>query len=262
MELGLNGKVALVAAASKGLGKACALAFAREGASVAICGRDGQAIGATAEAIQAETGARVLPVQADVSRAEDVARFVQSAIREFGQVDSLVCNAGGPAAGTFEQITDDQWQQAVNLNLLSVVRLIRAALPYLRASGTGRIVNIASSSVRQPIAALVTSNTLRLGLHGLVKTCADEFAPDGILVNTVGPGRFNTDRVRSLDEGRATKAGITLQQQVEQTQKAIPLGRYGTPAEFARYVAFLGSPANTYVTGQALLVDGGMTRSL
>lgn len=262
MDLQLQGKVALVTAASKGLGRACALGFAREGASVAICGRDGAALEATAAEIAAETGARVLPIQADVAVADDVARLVQRAFAEFGRIDTLVCNAGGPPAGTFEQISDQQWQQAVELNLLSVVRLIREALPHLKASGSGRIINLASSSVKQPIGGLITSNTLRLGLQGLVKTCADEFAPHGILINTVGPGRFDTDRVRSLDQGRAAKAGISLEAQVKETEKAIPLGRYGSPEEFARYVVFLGSPANTYVTGQALVVDGGMTRAL
>jgi 3-oxoacyl-[acyl-carrier protein] reductase len=262
MDLGLKGKVALVTAASKGLGKACAVAFAREGASVAICSRDEAAVAATAEEIRRETGARVLAVRADVAQAEDIRQLVERTVAEFGRIDTITCNAGGPPAGTFEQISDEQWLAGVELNLLSVIRLIRAALPHLKASGSGRIVNLASSSVKQPIQSLIISNTLRLGLQGLVKSCSDEFAPYGILVNTVAPGRFGTDRVRSLDTGRAQRAGITLEEQVARTQREIPLGRYGDPAEFARYVAFLGSPANTYVTGQALMVDGGMTRGL
>jgi 3-oxoacyl-[acyl-carrier protein] reductase len=262
MDLGLKGKVALVTAASKGLGKACALGFAREGASVAICSRDEAAVEATAAEIRRETGAQVLAVQADVTRAEEIREVVERTAAAFGRIDTIICNAGGPTAGTFEQITDEQWLAGVELNLLSVIRLIRAALPHLKASGSGRIVNLASSSVKQPIPALIISNTLRLGIQGLVKSCSDEFAPYGILVNTVAPGRFGTDRVRSLDIGRANRAGITLEEQVARTKREIALGRYGDPEEFARYVVFLGSPANTYVTGQALLVDGGMTRGL
>lgn len=262
MDLGLSGKVALVTAASKGLGKASALAFAREGASVAICSRSEADIQATADQIRQETGARVFAMPVDVTDAEGIQRFVEAAAADLGRIDTIVCNSGGPPAGGFEQITDAQWHQAVDLSLMSVVRLIRASLPHLKASGQGRIVNLASSSVKQPIGALITSNTLRLGLQGLVKTCADEFASYGILVNTVGPGRFDTDRVRSLDQGRASKAGISLEEQVARTQKEIPLGRYGDPTEFARYVVFLGSPANTYVTGQALMVDGGMVRAI
>lgn len=262
MDLGLNGKVALVTAASKGLGFATAMAFAREGASVAISSRDADAIGAAAEEIRAATGARVLAVTADVTDAAAIEAFVQAAVAEFGRIDSLVVNAGGPPPGTFETLSDAQWLGAVDLNLMSVVRLIRASLPHLKASGNGRIVNLASSSVKQPIPGLLLSNTLRLGLQGLVKTCAEEFAPDGVLINTVGPGRILTDRVRSLDKTRAAKAGITVDEQVTRTLKEIPLGRYGTPEEFARQVVFLASPANTYVTGQALMVDGGLTKAL
>lgn len=236
--------------------------FAREGASVAICSREARAIEATAEEIRKATGARVLAVKGDVTSEADIRNFVKAAVTEFGRIDSLVCNAGGPSAGSFEQISDAQWLGAVDLNLLSVVRMIREALPHLKASGTGRIVNLASSSVKQPIGGLILSNTLRLGLHGLVKTISDEFASSGILVNTVGPGRFDTDRVRTLDEGRAAKARISMEEQRALTQKEIPLGRYGTADEFARYVVYLGSPANTYVTGQALMVDGGLTRGL
>lgn len=262
MDLGLKGKVALVTAASKGLGKACAMGFAREGASVAISSRDEATLEATAEEIRRATGAQVLTVRADVTQEEEIRQLVERTATHFGRIDTLVCNAGGPPGGTFEQISDEQWLAGIHLNLLSVIRLIRAALPYLKESGNGRIINLASSSVKQPIPALIISNTLRLGLQGLVKSCSDEFAPYGILVNTVAPGRFGTDRVRSLDIGRAQRAGITLEEQVAKTEREIALGRYGDPEEFARYVTFLGSPANTYVTGQALLVDGGYTRGL
>lgn len=262
MELGLKGKVALVTAASKGLGKAVAMEYAREGADLAIFSRDQAAIEAAAEEIRRATGARVIAIAGDVSRAEDIDRFLSAALSEYGRMDALVCNAGGPPPGTFESISDEQWLAAVDLNLMSVVRLIRGALPHLKASGVGRIINLASSSVKQPIGGLLLSNTLRLGLQGLVKTCSDEFAPYGILINTVGPGRIDTDRVRSLDKTRAAKAGISEEEQRTRSQREIPLGRYGTAEEFARYIVFLGSPGNTYVTGQVLMVDGGLVRGL
>jgi 3-oxoacyl-[acyl-carrier protein] reductase len=261
VDLGLKGRVVLVTAASKGLGKACALEFAREGAELAMCSRDEAAVAATAEEIRRETGARVTAMRADVTDPQDVSRFIASAAGEFGRIDSLVCNAGGPPAGGFEAISDEQWLKAVDLNLLSVIRLIRAALPYLKKSGAGRVVTIASSSVKQPLEGLIASNTLRLGLHGLIKSCADEFAPDHILLNTVGPGRIATDRMIAVDRAWAQASGSTIEEQTDKTRKTIPLGRYGLPAEFAKYVVLLGSPANTYVTGQALMVDGGLTRS-
>lgn len=262
MDLGLTGKVALVAAASKGLGKAVAEGFAWEGASVAICGREEASITAVAGEISAATGAKVLPVVADVTNPADITRFVEATVAEFGRLDSLICNAGGPPPGGFVDLDDAAWDKAYQITMMSAVRLIRASLPALRASGSGRIISMASSSVKQPISGLLLSNTFRLGLHGMIKTISDELAPDGILVNTVAPGRFDTDRVRSLDAGRASKAGISVEEQRTRTEKEIALGRYGQADEFARYVVFLGSPANTYVTGQALLADGGLTRSL
>lgn len=262
MDLELQGKVALVTAASKGLGKGVAQTFAREGAAVAICGRNQETIDAAADEIRAATNGSVLAVRADVTNDEDIGRFVQAATDEFGGIDVLICNAGGPPPGTFADLGDAEWEGAVQLTLMSAVRLIRAALPQLRASGDGRIICMASSSIKQPISGLILSNTLRLGLQGLVKTLSDELAPDRILVNMVAPGRFDTERVRSLDEGRAATLGISPEEQRERTEREIALGRYGTADEFARYVVFLGSPANTYVTGQALLVDGGLTRAL
>lgn len=262
MDLGLNGKVALVAAASKGLGKAVAEAYAREGASVAICGREEASITAVANEIRAATGQRVLPIVADVTNPADITRFVDATFAEFGRIDSVICNAGGPPPGVFVDLDDTAWEKAFQITMMSAVRLIRASLPALRESGTGRIISMASSSVKQPIPGLLLSNTLRLGLHGMIKTISDELAPDGILANTVSPGRFNTDRIRMLDAGRASKAGISVEEQRIRTEKEIALGRYGEADEFAHYVVFLGSPANTYVTGQSLLADGGLTRAL
>lgn len=262
MDLGLTGKVAIVTAASKGLGKAVAMGFAHEGASVAICGRNTETIEAAAAEIRQVTNGEVLAVKADVADPADVTRFIETTMDTFGQIDTLVCNAGGPPPGTFSELGEAEWDQAVQLTLMSAVRLIRSSLPQLRESGRGRIVCMASSSIKQPIPGLLLSNTLRLGLQGMVKTLSDELAADRILVNTVAPGRFDTDRVRGLDAGRAKKAGISPEEQRTRTQGEIALGRYGEAEEFARYVVFLGSPANTYVTGQALLVDGGLTRAL
>lgn len=262
MDLGLRGKVALVTAASKGLGKAVAEGFAAEGASVAICGRDNETIESAAQDIAQATNGRVLAVRADVANPSDVINFIEAAMSEFGRIDTLVCNAGGPPPGTFADLEDSEWNIAMQLTLMSAVRLIRASLPHLKESGNGRIVCMSSSSIKQPIPSLILSNTFRLGLHGMVKTLSDELAPYHVLVNTLAPGRFDTDRVRGLDAGRAKRAGITTQEQRERAQQEIALGRYGEAAEFARYAVFLGSPANTYATGQALLVDGGLTRSL
>jgi len=262
MDLGLGDKVVLVTAASKGLGKASAMAFAREGAKLVVCSRSQASIDEAAEEIRRETGVEVHAVRADVSQAADIERLIAAAADRFGRIDTLVTNAGGPPSGPFLAMTDEEWEQAVQLNLLSVVRLIRAAHPYLKASGNGRIVNLSSVSIKQPIAGLVLSNTLRLGVHGLVKTLANEFAGDGILVNTAAPGRFETDRIRSLDRARAERDGISVEEVRRQAERDIPLGRSGQPEEFARYVAFLGSPANTYVTGQALVADGGAWRGV
>lgn len=262
MDLNLKDKVVLVTAASQGLGKAIAAEYANEHAIVTICGRDRDRIESAAAEITQATGQPVSPVVADVTNPEDIDRLIEEVISKFGRIDVLICNAGGPTAGTFDAIDESEWAKAIDLTLLSAVRLIRAAMPHLAQSENGRIVCLSSSSVKQPIPGLILSNTLRLGLHGMVKTLSEEIAKDGVLINTIGPGRFDTDRVRSLDEKRAASAGITPADQREQTERTIPVGRYGEAAEFAKPVVFFGSPANSYITGQALVVDGGLTKSL
>jgi 3-oxoacyl-[acyl-carrier protein] reductase len=262
MDLELTGKVALVTAASKGLGRATATQLAAEGAQVMISSRGEEQLAKTAAEIAEATGARVEYCAADVSDAADLARLVAETEQRLGGVDVLVNNAGGPRPGGFDALDDVAWQEAFELNLLSTVRLIRGVLPHMREQGWGRIVTIASSSIKQPIPNLLLSNTYRVAILGLAKSLAVEFAPDGVLINTVGPGRIATDRVAGLDATRAKKSGTSVEQVRAAAEKGIPLGRYGTADEFAAVVAFLASGANTYLTGQALLVDGGMVKAI
>lgn len=262
MDLGLEGKVALVMAASKGLGRAVATELAREGASVVISSRDGETLARTAAEISDETGAEVEPRAADITRAEDVRALFSHATDRFGGLDVLLNTTGGPPAGTVDAFGDDDWRAAFELVLLSLIRAVREARPLMRERGGGRIVNIASSSIKQPIENLTLSNTFRAGIAGLAKSLSAELAPDGILINTLGPGRISTARSRSMDERRAEALDVPVEEVRGQVESQIPLGRYGTPEEFARVAAFLASPANSYVTGQAILVDGGMVRAL
>jgi len=262
MDLGLQGKVALVMAASKGLGRAVATELAREGASVVISSRDEETLAQTAAEIREETGAEVEPRAADITRAEDIQALVSHAADRFGGLDVLVNNTGGPPAGTFDDFGDEDWQAAFELVLLSLIRAVRGTLPLMRERGGGRIVNIASSSIKQPIENLIFSNTFRAGILGLAKSLSVELAPDGILINTLGPGRIATARSRSMDERNAQAAGVPVEEVRGRFESQIPIGRYGEPEELARVAAFLASPANSYVTGQAILVDGGMVRAL
>jgi 3-oxoacyl-[acyl-carrier protein] reductase len=263
MDLGLKEQAALVLGASKGLGRASAAALAAEGASVTIGARNKQTLEQTAQELQRDTGSRVLAVPADVTRAEDIDALVQATINEFGRIDILVNNAGGPPFGTFEQFDDAQWQAAFELQLLSTVRLIRRVLPSMQQRGNGRIINIVSTSVKQPIEGLLLSNSLRLGVVGLAKTLSVELAPFHITVNNVCPGRILTDRLRqatNIQEKR--EQGMSEEEALSDLTKDIPLGRIGKPEEVGALVAFLASQQAGYITGTTIQVDGGLVRAV
>jgi len=261
MDLGLADKSALVLASSGGLGRATALAFAREGANVTLFARREAECRQVQADIRTQTGREAHVVTGDLTRADDVRRAVDEAAARHGRLDILVNNCGGPPAGTFDAFDDAAWQAAFELTLLSYVRATRAALPHLRKAGRGWILNFVSSSVKVPLDLLLLSNTFRMGVVGLTKTLAGELGSQGICVNALGPGRVQTDRITQLDGVRAKKAGLTVEQVRADMAKTIPLGRYGEPDEFARVAVFLCSPANSYISGQTLLVDGGMVKA-
>lgn len=260
MDLGLKNKRALVAGASRGLGYATARALAREGASVCLCARNRDQAEASALTLQQETGARVLGFGADMAQSADVRAWVEFAARELGGVDLLLANAGGPPPGNFDKFTDADWSQAFELTLMSVVRQVRAALPYMRAAGGGAIVAVTSLSVREPIPGLLLSNVFRSGVVALLKSLSLELAADAIRVNNIAPGRIDTDRVRALDQFLAESAGISAADQKRRSEGTIPLGRYGEPDDFGRAAAFLLAPAAGYITGHTFVVDGGLLR--
>ena len=261
MDLGLKGRVACVAASSLGIGRAIALSLAREGASVSICGRSEDSLRLAAQEIADETGAEVLVTLADVSLEEDAVRFVADTVKHFGRLDILVSNAGGPPAGQFEEVDLESWYAAIDLTLMSVVNLCRAAIPHLRRSNAGRIIAMTSLSVKQPIDGLLLSNSLRLGVTGMIKTLANELGADGITANSVLPGWTLTERVQYLFETRAESHGVTIEEEIAHITAGIPLGRMAQPSEIGDVVAFLASERASYITGTTILVDGGSVKS-
>lgn len=259
MDFQLTGKTAIVVASSQGLGRAIAEALLKEGANVVISGRDESKLKKVA--MELEGYGKVDFQRTDITEPDDIKQLIAKAVDRFGGVDILVNNAGGPPAGSFESLTDEDWQKSFELNLFSYIRLIREALPYLKKQG-GKIINIASTSIKEPIPGLILSNTFRTGMVGLTKTLSQELAPYNILINLVAPGKIATDRVEHLDQFSADKLGISKEEFANQSKKNIPLKRYGEPEEFARVVAFLASDANSYMTGSSFLVDGGMVKSI
>jgi 3-oxoacyl-[acyl-carrier protein] reductase len=260
MDLGLDGKVALVAASSKGLGRACALALAREGARVTICARTGASLRDAAGLIQRETGAEVLAVPADLSTAAGISDVMAAAAERFGGVDILVNNSGGPPLGRFADFADEDWRAAFDVVTLNFVRFVRAAVPYMRTRRWGRIIGIQSSSVKQPVPGIDLSNGIRPGIAGLMKALMPDLARDGITINLVLPGSFLTERVIP-GAGQSPEADAKLQEQLAPVAARIPVGRFGDPAELGSLVAFLASEQAAYITGAAYQIDGGSIAS-
>lgn len=260
MDLKLKGLRALVTGSSKGLGYATALALAREGCRPAINGRDQVRVSASAAKILADTGVKALALVGDLADPDVPARLVNEAARLLGGLDILITNAGGPPSGAFEVMEEADWQKAVDLTLMSHVRLIKAALPFLRKSKSASVLTITSYSVKQPIPNLVLSNSLRAATVGLTKSLALELGHDGIRFNSILPAWTNTERVVELMTFRAKQNGTTVKKEIALQSKDSPLRRMGTPEEFADAAVFLVSPAASYITGALLAVDGGMIK--
>lgn len=252
MDLVLNGRVAIVSAASQGLGRACAHALAREGARVAILSRRQEEL----DKVKTEIGA-AMAVACDLSHAEQIESAVAKVRNELGPVSILVNNCGGPPAGTFDSITDQQWADSFQQVFLSTLRMTRAVLPMMRTQKWGRIVNIVSMSVEQPIGGLIVSNAFRPALAGWAKTLAAEVAADNILVSCAAPGRIGTARTQYLDNAASEKTGRPIEEIRKERLAAVPLKRYGTPEEFGSTVAFLASERASYLTGSVIRIDGG-----
>lgn len=262
MDLGLKNRVALVAAASQGLGKAIGLALSREGCKIAICSRDEGRVRSAAQEIAGETGGEVLPVRADVTRLEDIKGFVKTAVEAYGGVDILVTNAGGPPPGNFEDVGDEEWYSTYDLTFLSAVRLIRECIPYMKQKRWGRVVVMTSMSVKQPIDNLVLSNAVRLAVVGMAKSLVKDLAPYNITVNIAAPGFIATDRLKELFEARARREGTTREQVEAGVVSSIPMGRLGDPREMGELVAFLASERASYLTGNVIQLDGGMYKGV
>jgi 3-oxoacyl-[acyl-carrier protein] reductase len=262
MDLGLTDKVVLAAAASAGIGKAAALAFAREGAAVAICGRDAARLEAARAELAAVARVPPLAVQADVTERADVTRLVDDVVRRFGTVHVLVNNAAGPRPGRFDALEDADWDTAHRLTLMSAVRMTRAVLPLMRRQRWGRIVNVSSYSVKTPIAELLLSNSIRLGALGWAKSLANELAADNILVNTVCPGWTATERMQTVIAAQARAAQQSTDDAAGAITSRIPMRRFGRPEEIADMIVFLASERASYVTGTAIQVDGGIVQGV
>jgi 3-oxoacyl-[acyl-carrier protein] reductase len=262
MDLGLTGKVAFVAGGSQGLGKAVALEMAREGAKVVICALDDPELPRAVEDLKAATDGEIIGVPADVTDPEEARCFIRKGLEHFGTADILVNNAGGPPAKTFLEIDDDLWYHGFRLNLMSTIIMTREALPAMMEKRWGRIINMTSIAVKQPIDGLILSNTVRSGVIGLAKTLSNELAMHNITVNNVCPGYTMTDRVRTLAIATAEKEGTTPEVIIKRWESSIPMGRLGTVEEFAALVTFLASERAGYITGASIQIDGGYYKGI
>jgi len=262
MDLGLKGRAAIVTGSSRGIGRATAEAFAVERVRISMCARTAADVTQAAETIRAHTGAQVLALRADLTQAGDIQEIVRRTVEAYGTVDILVNNAGGPPAGTFDDMTDAEWQAAFELTLLSTVRLIRAVIPHMRRAGGGAIINLQSTSVKVPLDNMILSNSIRTGVIGLAKSLSIELAKDNIRVNNVLPGAIMTDRQRQMLAVQSKKSGQTVEEVKRLRESRIPLGRFGKPEDLADMIVFLASDRAKYVTGVTVQVDGGLARSL
>lgn len=262
MDLGIRGKTALVAAASRGLGRAIASSLADEGVNLVLCARGAEKLEAARDEIAKRTGVQAFAVVADLSETRGIERVAEEAATRFGQVDILVTNAGGPPAGTFETHAWEAWERAVNLTLRSAVELTRAVLPGMRQRKWGRVINVTSIAVKQPVDNLILSNSLRAAVTGFARTLANEIATDGVTVNNILPGYTRTERVEELADATAKKEGLSRREVVSRFENQIPMRRLGEPEEFAALAAFLASQQASYITGQSIAVDGGWIKAL
>ncbi|MDX1522587.1 MAG: SDR family oxidoreductase [Anaerolineae bacterium] len=261
MNFGIRNKIALVTASSQGLGRACAEAIAAEGAKIAICARDGKKLAQAADEIAEATGTEVLALPADVSNAREIEQVVKETIDHFGGLHILVTNAGGPASGPPDTLSDRDWQESFNLTMMSVVRLIRAVIPQMTEQQWGRIINITSLSVKEPLDSMIISNALRPAIHGMAKTMSNLHAKDGITINNVMPGFMHTPHVAHIAERIAEQGGQTVADVLAEFGRPAPIGRIGRPEEVGAVVAFLASEQASYITGASIPVDGGRIKS-
>ena len=262
MDLGIKGKNALVAASSKGLGRAVAEELAAEGANLVMCARSADALDQASREIAASTGVKVLAVPTDLTDSTALAHLLERTQAEIGDIDILVTNTGGPPPGPFESHSPDAWAQAVDQNLYSVLNLTRGLLPAMLDSGWGRIVNITSVAVKEPVDGLILSNSIRAAVTGFAKTLANEVAGAGVTVNNVMPGFTMTDRLKSLAKSRSDQSNATVEEVFTGMAQTIPMRRIGTPREFAALVGFLASERASYITGVSIPVDGGVVKGL